>query len=377
MTSRVDLVSIGSATPWPGGGGTDLVATGITVPSPDMQGLVARVAGRTTAVFAASRLPAGTAGSTTDGVSLQELGVSSPFGGATYRLAVSGDRELLVAANGVPRTSTVELWHLEPHDVGLTDLHASVLARMLPTPTEATRGYKVIQSVDGETFRLVEDTGGGRDTPLSVSGTYANLSAYKARYKDRSTGQDEAITRALQTATEFIESRYGAHRTFFDAGEEARIYQSDPCLPDILEVDDFRAGAGWTLAASYDADDWNDVDVVQADYMAGPIRRRGLTLDLPSEQLEVRRDPHSAPTYFSACPYWRLTATYGWAAVPSAIEQACLEIAALVMAQGPRATRQVVVGPTGESIQASPAALAVIDALPRVYRRVNSGDLFR
>ena len=64
----------------------------------------------------------------------------------------------------------------------------------------------------------------------------------------------------------------------------------------------------------------------------------------------------------------RVTTRWGWPAVPPAITQATLELAGLIVAEGPRATREISVGTT-RIIQVSRAAQDVIHRLYDSYRK--------
>jgi len=331
MTSRIDLVSLGSATPWPGGGGLDLVGTGITVPSPDMQGLVAQVAARTTAVFAANRLPTAAVGSVTDGIELQELGVSSPFAGATFRLAVSVERELLVAASSATNASRVELWHLEPHGIGMTDLDAALLARVLPMPSEATARYRVAVNADGTGYELVEDGGGGRGT----SAIYASVEQYRSRTGVGRTINSDLLNEELDAASRLIDQELGVVPGYFapiaqatyifpcDGGQVLFLRDEDGLAYGLRSVTAGGIRPDYDLTGAYDQYSW-DLD----DDFIWPRARNAIQLGRPYHALELRRIQRAPLTIWP----WQdgsvqIEGAWGWESTPSPIRELTVKVA--------------------------------------------------
>ncbi|MYK02924.1 MAG: hypothetical protein F4037_13420 [Gemmatimonadales bacterium] len=177
--SHVDFVEIGRGTI--ADAGTVWQDTGIALPTPAEQGIVVRVVGFTTALFRAGRLTAlepvtaGASSSGTPQIPLTQLGVSADFWSTAFGRTADGN--LAITTLGVASTSTdVIVWHLEPHDIEASDLGSELLARILPVPTEATRGRYIRQSPDGETYELTLEAPEVDVTALTVADALAVLS---------------------------------------------------------------------------------------------------------------------------------------------------------------------------------------------------------
>ena len=73
-------------------------------------------------------------------------------------------------------------------------------------------------------------------------------------------------------------------------------------------------------------------------------------------------------TYVSRGQRWRVTAQWGWPAVPEAVRQACIHLTAILRIQSPRATTSV--DQMGTVIGMSPQARDIVAELLKAYPRV-------
>lgn len=216
-SAHVDLVEVGSVALAPGGAqdtGRAFADTGIELPASGIDALVVRVGTRTSSVFSESRLTgldraaAGDAPTAATQLPLQQIGVSTPIEttvlGCSAATAAAPRGTLLVG--GVPtRPLQVTLWHLAPADVGVTDLDAAAAQRLVPTPTEATRGRYVRQSVDGETYELTVDA-----PAADVGDLYATPQQYRARTGAKETAvDDDVLTETFATVARLMDRRLG------------------------------------------------------------------------------------------------------------------------------------------------------------------------
>lgn len=214
--------------------------------------------------------------------------------------------------------------------------------------------------------------------PAALANAYATVEDFRTRFQDTDAAHEDQIGRALIAASSFLEApRVCGQRFWKDA--ETRVYSPDRYLDECLEVDPFVVSDAtpWTLRASWDGSSWDRIAIDQSDYLPYPLIRTRHSIEHPATEIRRTPDPNRYVVPFTYYPLWQLQATFGWPAIPAAITEACLELAGLILATGPRATRQIAVGVLGETIQSSPAAEAVVGALPHIYRRTKSGDLFR
>ncbi|MDE0718693.1 MAG: hypothetical protein OXH64_12240, partial [Rhodospirillaceae bacterium] len=137
-------------------------ATPIALPDSGIEALLIRVFDAWSSVFPEARLrdtdpvTVGQPGQNT-GLALSDVGDGTFSGHRIGHTAPTDEAPhgfLAVSATG---TGRIELWHLDPADIDLDALDPALRARILPDPTEATRGRYLRQSPDGETYELVGD----------------------------------------------------------------------------------------------------------------------------------------------------------------------------------------------------------------------------
>lgn len=150
---------------------------------------------------------------------------------------------------------------------------------------------------------------------MAISNGYCTLADVKAALRITDTVDDALLEVAVESASRLIDGY--ANRSFYNAGTATRIY-----LPSSLyEVytDDFQTST-ITLRTYEDGafTTWSS-----ADYQLEPLNQNVGGLAMPYYRIRATEDkyfPMDSALEYSV----ELTATYGWAAVPTAIKQACV-----------------------------------------------------
>ncbi|MFJ9413045.1 phage head-tail connector protein [Streptomyces sp. NPDC101227] len=152
--------------------------------------------------------------------------------------------------------------------------------------------------------------------------TYATLAELKARFGITDTNDDTALTNALAAASRGIE-KY-CRRQFNDAGAaSSRVY--NPTASNLALVDDFHTTTGLIVETDTDDDGLFDTTWVNSEYQLEPLNgvRDGLS-GWPYWKIRAV-DTVRFPNLSRAS--LRVTARWGWAAVPAPIKESCLALA--------------------------------------------------
>lgn len=155
---------------------------------------------------------------------------------------------------------------------------------------------------------------------MAIGDSYATLPALKSRYDIADTLDDDRLTAALAAASREIEAHCG--RQFNDAGAtSARRYMPAPgCL---ALVDDFHTDAE-TVEVSTDGLTWSPW-TAETDYVLTPLD--GVVEGQPGWPY-WRIIAHRGRRFTcDSRPTLRVTARWGWPAVPAPVAEACLLIA--------------------------------------------------
>ncbi|RZQ59833.1 head-tail connector protein [Amycolatopsis suaedae] len=150
--------------------------------------------------------------------------------------------------------------------------------------------------------------------------TLASLKNYLGITDDVDNGRLED---ALASATQEIEDHTG--RQFNDAGvASARIYERWGC--DLVYVDDFHTTDGLIVATDENDDGTFETVWPASDYQLEPLN--GIHAGRPGWPYNVIRtvNDHDFPRGRRATI--RVTARWGWSAVPKPVQQACRILAA-------------------------------------------------
>lgn len=188
-----------------------------------------------------------------------------------------------------------------------------------------------------------------------ASGTaYADIADYKAALAIEGTDSDARITSALIAASRLLDQRLGRYfgRNATDA---VRVY--DAPVGQLLRIDDL-ARPPTAVMADTDAEGTSSETVT--DYRVEPQNAPSQPEPEPFTHIWfVNRPAHRV----------RVTGTFGWPEVPAAISEATIQIAALILMDGPRATgtRTTL---AGASETVSREARGIVAALSDTYARL-------
>lgn len=205
---------------------------------------------------------------------------------------------------------------------------------------------------------------------MAVGDAYNTAALYKTAFGITTTTQDTRIASVLLAVSRYIERRLDR---FFnqDASVVERLYEqhSRRLLIDgrpALMLDDISTTTGLIVKQDENVDGsvaadtaWTlNTDFILWPYNAdkGPEPQPWTALVVPS---------WSSKTFIDAARF-SVTAKFGWAAVPSALAQAAIELAAIVMADSPRATTRIVEG-VDATMSLSAGAQSIIDRLIESY----------
>ncbi|MGW9196056.1 phage head-tail connector protein [Micromonospora chersina] len=155
---------------------------------------------------------------------------------------------------------------------------------------------------------------------MALGDPYATKDELKARMDITDTADDDRITEALDSASREIEAY--CRRQFNDAGAaSARLFRPAGC--DLAVVDDFSTTTGLVVETSTDGTTWTAWSA--SDYELEPLNGTVGGLDgFPFWRL-VAVGSRSFPELRRSSV--RVTARWGWTAVPAPVGEACELIA--------------------------------------------------
>lgn len=205
---------------------------------------------------------------------------------------------------------------------------------------------------------------------MAIDSAYETATNYKTAFSITASTQDARIASVLLAVSRYIERRLDrffnidasvVERLYLPTGRRLKI----DGLPAMM-VDDIASTTG--LVVKQDTD--NDGSV--ADETAWTLNSDYLLWPLNAD-----KGPEAQPWRAIVLPAWTtvqfmdvrlsVTAKFGWPAVPSAIAQATIELAGIVMTDSPRATTRMQEG-VESAIAMSPQAQSIILALVEEYR---------
>lgn len=198
---------------------------------------------------------------------------------------------------------------------------------------------------------------------MAITDAYATAAEYRSRVQKSDSGDDTAILADLKAASRFIESRTGL---FFnkDASVVTRVVEPDSAGPS-LAVPPIASTEG--------------IEILVDLYRTGSFA--GLT-PLTTDQYQLRPlnaavGPEPGPYTEIFIPSWssaylwsptapvQVTAIWGWPTVPDGIKRVCIELAAIIRLESPRATSRV--DTFGNLLNTSARARDIIDDLMLAY----------
>lgn len=152
---------------------------------------------------------------------------------------------------------------------------------------------------------------------MAMTNPYASLSDVKAALRISDNVDDSLLEMAIESASRMIDGHAG--RYFYSSGTATRIYAADDAL--ICQTDDI-AGTAITLVTDPDADGtWADTWGI-GDYQLEPVNGVVDGLTTPYTRIRATGD-YNFPTS-SGEALVKVTAVFGFSAIPIAIKQACV-----------------------------------------------------
>jgi hypothetical protein len=158
---------------------------------------------------------------------------------------------------------------------------------------------------------------------VALGASYASLTELKLYVDTTKTTFDALLTDALEAASRGIESV--THRQFNDAGS-ATAREYIPLSSGIVEVDDFHTTTGLVVEIDSAGDGSYATTLGATGYQLLPLN--GVVAGQPGWPYSQIRSTGS--TWFPCTTQRatvRVTARWGWAAVPKPVKQACLIVA--------------------------------------------------
>lgn len=157
---------------------------------------------------------------------------------------------------------------------------------------------------------------------MALGDNYATLAELKTRLGIGDTNDDTVLGNALSTASRAVE-KY-CRRQFNDAGSvSARVY--NPLNRQLVYVDDFSTVTGQVIELDTDDDGTFETIVVSTDFQNEPLN--GIRDGVPGWPYWRIRAVESEYFRNGRRPTVRVTARWGWAAVPAPVKEATLALA--------------------------------------------------
>jgi hypothetical protein len=152
---------------------------------------------------------------------------------------------------------------------------------------------------------------------VAITNGYLTLAALKLALGDTGSTNDEAYERAIEAASRQIDEFRG-DQFWLVATPTPRLYR--PTSPDLLWTGDFSTTTGLVVEVDEDEDGDYETVWVAADYSAEPLVRLP---GRPFDRLVAIGENCWPMPHYTNRPTVRVTARWGWPAVPKEVEQAC------------------------------------------------------
>jgi Phage gp6-like head-tail connector protein len=157
---------------------------------------------------------------------------------------------------------------------------------------------------------------------MAIGDSYATLAELKSRLGITGSTDDTVLTGFLATASRGVE-KY-CRRQFNDAGAtSSRLYYRNGLSTAV--VDDFSTSAGFVLETDLDDDGTFEITWAATDYQLEPLN--GIVEGVPGYPYWLVRSLNRTNLFmetFSGRASIRVTARWGWTAVPPAVHDATL-----------------------------------------------------
>jgi len=201
---------------------------------------------------------------------------------------------------------------------------------------------------------------------MAVSDSYATAATYRGLISKSDTGEDAEILTDLTAISRYMERKLGRFFTT-DAANVERTYQSQLYsnqpkslfIDDLVSVDHIKVDTDDDGSFS-DEDAWasTDYELLPRNAADGPEAGPYTEIFIPSWSTKDLWGNHRV----------EVKGKFGWPAVPSAIEQACVQLTGILRLETPRATRTVNVG-AETVLETSRMAQDIVTHLMAVYAK--------
>lgn len=154
---------------------------------------------------------------------------------------------------------------------------------------------------------------------MAITNGYATLTEFKlyANITSSNANDDTVIENIIEGASRQIDARTG--RFFYQLSDTQYFVADDP---ECLRVEDIALNSGVSVYSDIDGDGVYEWTWDSNDYYLYPYNSQP---NFPYTKIERKR---TASTFFSLAPKGnKVTATYGFPAIPDDVRQACLIIA--------------------------------------------------
>ena len=152
---------------------------------------------------------------------------------------------------------------------------------------------------------------------MAISNGYATLVQVKAALRISDTVDDTLLEMAVESASRAIDGY--ASRSFYSSGTATRYYAAQDSY--ITQIDDISSTA-LTLATSSAGNNVFDTTWAVTDYQLEPLNGNVDGLAVPYTR--IRAVQNYLFPLLAEQSLVKLTAVFGWSAVPIAITQACI-----------------------------------------------------
>lgn len=203
---------------------------------------------------------------------------------------------------------------------------------------------------------------------MAIGDAYATSGQYKTVVSKSSGDDDTEIDRTLLSISRGLDRVLGRGATGFNKDDSVvvRRYPASDSFIKTLFVDDIASKAGLVVKVDDNQDgiaevtlvETTDFDILPFNAALGPEPRPWECLSLPTNR--VSRKSWSVLT--------EVTAIFGWPAVPPAIVEATIQLAAIWRLESARATSSMSAG-FDTVIGTSKKAQDIVDDLARLYSR--------
>jgi hypothetical protein len=201
---------------------------------------------------------------------------------------------------------------------------------------------------------------------LAVTDAYASAATYRGLISKTDTGEDAEILTDLTAISRYMERRLGRFFTT-DANNVNRVYQTVQYSnqPKSLFIDDLVTVDHIKVDEDDDGSFGDESAWATTDYELRP--RNAADGPEPGPYTEVFIPPWSSKDLWGQHRV-EIGGKFGWPAVPSAIEQACVQLTGILRLETPRATRSVNVG-AETVLETSRQAQEIVTVLMAVYAK--------